>query len=65
MRAAVLAWVFFRCLRWLFWLGAVAYYIEFFMHRPDHLNQFGHLCLLPSFGCLAFHWQQFLRASLS
>jgi hypothetical protein len=43
MRATVLAWVFFRCLRWLFGLGAVAYYIEFFMHRPDHLNQFGHL----------------------
>jgi hypothetical protein len=43
MRAAILAWLFFRVLRWLLWLAAIAYNIEFMAHRPDHLNQFGHL----------------------
>jgi hypothetical protein len=43
MTAEVLAWQFFRCLRWLLWLGAAGYYIECVIHRPDHLNQFGHL----------------------
>jgi hypothetical protein len=45
MRGAMLGWLFFRCLRWLLWLGAVAYYIEFSLHRSNHLNQFGQLLL--------------------
>jgi hypothetical protein len=43
MRAAVLAWLFFRGLRWLLWLGALAYYVEYLIHSPNHVNQFGHL----------------------
>jgi hypothetical protein len=37
------AWVTFRILRLGLWLAAVAYYVEFFMNRPDHLTPFGHL----------------------
>ena len=41
--AAALGWLFFRCLRWVLWLCAIGYYIEFYLHRRDHLNSFGHL----------------------
>jgi len=40
---AIAAWQFFRGLRWLLWLAAIAYNIEFVLNRPDHVNQFGHL----------------------
>ena len=43
MHLTSLLWLFFRCLRWLLCLGAVAYCIEFYVHRSDHLNSFGHL----------------------
>jgi hypothetical protein len=43
MNTAIKAWLFFRCLRWLLWIGAIAYSIEFVLHRADHLNLFGHL----------------------
>jgi len=43
MNATVRAWLFFRALRWVLWLGTVAYYGEFMMNRGDHLTPFGHL----------------------
>src|SRR5262245_45746226 len=43
MNATVLGWMFFRCLRWLFWLSAAAYYLECRWNRADHINQFGQL----------------------
>ena len=36
MNATVRAWLFFRALRWVLWLGTVAYYGEFMMNRGDH-----------------------------
>src|ERR1051325_3354604 len=41
MNPAVL-WVFFRLLRWAFWLAAIAYFAQFAMFPMDHLNSFGH-----------------------
>jgi hypothetical protein len=49
MKVAYWGWLFFRCLRWLLWLSAVAYYIEFGVNIPDHLNQFGHLLIRTEF----------------
>jgi hypothetical protein len=49
MNAAIGTWLFFRILRWLLWLGSAAYYIEFFVHRPDHLNQFGNILITTEF----------------
>jgi hypothetical protein len=43
MRAEIGFWLFFRVLRWILWLSAIAYYVEFTLHRHGHLNQFGHL----------------------
>ena len=43
MTAAFPGWLFFRCLRWLFWLASVAYYVEVLVHRSQHINSFGHL----------------------
>ena len=37
------AWMMFRILRLGLWLATVAYYVHFFMNRPDHLTPFGHL----------------------
>jgi hypothetical protein len=37
------AWMVFRVLRWLLWVAFAAYNVEFLLHRPSHLNQFGHL----------------------
>jgi hypothetical protein len=37
------AWVTLRILRLGLWLAAGAYYVHFFMNRPDHLTPFGHL----------------------
>jgi hypothetical protein len=36
-------------MRWLFWMGAAAYYLEFVINRPDHLNHFGHLLRATEF----------------
>lgn len=38
-----LPWLFFRALRWLFWVGTAVYYTEFHFNRAHHLTQFGHL----------------------
>jgi hypothetical protein len=46
MREEILTWLFLRCTRWLLWLATVFYFLEFNLHRRDHLNSFGHL--LPS-----------------
>ena len=43
MNPTIAAWLFFRFLRWLLWLGVIAYSVEFVLNRPDHLTQFGHL----------------------
>jgi hypothetical protein len=53
MSASVAAWLFFRCLRWLLWIAAAAYYIEFFVHRPDHLNSFGNILPATEFWLFA------------
>jgi hypothetical protein len=45
----IAAWRFFRIMRWLVWLAAVGYYIEFLVNRPYHLNQFGHLLTTTEF----------------
>ena len=52
MSVSVAAWLFFRCLRWLLWIAAAAYYTEFYVHRSDHLNSFGHI--LPATEFLMF-----------
>lgn len=39
------AYLFSRILRWALWLVTVGYFIEFVVHRQDHLNSFGHLLL--------------------
>jgi hypothetical protein len=38
-------WIVLRVLRWLMWLGALAYYVEFLLNRRSHLGQFGSLML--------------------
>lgn len=43
MNPPVLAWLFFRVLRWLCWLTAIAYFAKFFINRDGHLTPFGHL----------------------
>jgi hypothetical protein len=43
MNPAIAAWLFFRSLRWLLWLGFVACTTEFVLNRSAHLNQFGNL----------------------
>jgi hypothetical protein len=52
MSVPVAAWLFFRCLRWLLWIATAAYYTEFYVHRSDHLNSFGHI--LPATEFLMF-----------
>ena len=37
------AWLAFRIVRWGLWFAAGAYYVLFFLDRPDYLTQFGHL----------------------
>jgi hypothetical protein len=39
----VLPWLFFRCVRWLLWLGFIVYSAEFVANQLGHLDQFGHL----------------------
>jgi hypothetical protein len=39
----------FRCLRWLLWIWAAGYYLEFIIHRADHLNDFSNLLLSTEF----------------
>jgi hypothetical protein len=43
MSTSVAGWLFFRCLRWLLWIATAALYAEFYIHRDDHLNSFGHI----------------------
>jgi hypothetical protein len=43
MSGPIAAWLFFRCLRWLLWIAAAAYFTEFYFNSPDHLDSFGHL----------------------
>jgi hypothetical protein len=38
MRAAVMPWLVFRCLRWLLWLAAIGYFIEFAINRTNHID---------------------------
>jgi hypothetical protein len=40
MSAPVVGWLFFRCLRWLLWIGAAAHYTDFYMHAPFRLSKF-------------------------
>ena len=49
MSPTVLAWMFFRCLRWAFWLAAAAYYLECRLNRADHVSQFGLLMPMTEF----------------
>lgn len=38
-------WLFFRRLRWLCWLSAIAYCIEFLNRKTSHYNSFGQLLM--------------------
>jgi hypothetical protein len=49
MKANYWGWLFFRSLRWLLWLSAVAYCIEFLVNRAGHLNSFCQLLLSTEF----------------
>ena len=40
---AVATWLFFRLLRWALLIASAAYYIEYTVHRSDHVNSFGQL----------------------
>lgn len=46
MREQIVTWLFFRCLRWVCWIATAAYFVEFYLHRRDHLSSFGQL--IPS-----------------
>jgi|SRR5262245_48202670 len=43
MRGAVAAWIVFRGLRWLLYLGWLGYCLAFVLDRSSHLNSFGQL----------------------
>lgn len=43
MTVTAMTWLLFRCLRWLFWAATVGYYIEFMVHKSDHLNSFNNM----------------------
>jgi hypothetical protein len=53
MSVSVAAWLFFRCLRWLLWIAAAAYYIEFYVHRTDYLKPSGHILPATEFWLFA------------
>jgi hypothetical protein len=40
---AVAVWRTLRALRWVLWLGIIAYYVYVAAFRDDHLTAFGHL----------------------
>jgi hypothetical protein len=42
---AVLAYQAARTVKWLLWVGFVAYALHFVQDRTPHLDQFGHLTL--------------------
>jgi hypothetical protein len=46
------AWLFFRCLRWVLWLGFLAYSAEYLANPLHHIDQFGHL--LPTTEAMMF-----------
>lgn len=48
-----MAWLFVRCLRWLLWAATVGYYIEFIVHRANHLNSFNHMLPTTEFWIFA------------
>jgi hypothetical protein len=52
MTSAVLAWFFFRVVRWLSWIVFFAYGVYFVSDRSPHLNSFGQL--LPSTEAVMF-----------
>jgi hypothetical protein len=43
MNPEILAWLFFRILRWACWLGFLGFCVYFVSDRQPHLNSFGHL----------------------
>ena len=45
MNAASLGWVSFRVLRWLCYLGLIAFSLYFISDRAPHTNSFGQLTL--------------------
>ena len=49
MHNLTVIWLFFRCMRWLLWLSAAAYNIEFVLNRSSHQNTFGHLLITTEF----------------
>jgi hypothetical protein len=53
MSVSVAAWLFFRCLRWLLWITAAAYYTEFYVHSSDYVNSFGHILPATEFWMFA------------
>jgi hypothetical protein len=65
MTVPVAAWLFFRCLRWLLWIASAALYTEFYVHRSDHLDSFGHILPATEFLNLRFLSQPFSQASLN
>jgi len=53
MSVPVAAWLFFRCLRWLLWIAAAAYYTESYVHSSDYVNSFGHILPATEFWMFA------------
>ncbi|MFL4977000.1 MAG: hypothetical protein ACJ8E1_12280 [Xanthobacteraceae bacterium] len=43
MNAAVVAWLAFRAMRWLFLLAYLALCLHFVLYRDTHLDPYGHL----------------------
>jgi hypothetical protein len=45
MNPALMTWLTLRILRWLLWLGFLAYGLHYLIYPEGHLDQFGHLRL--------------------
>jgi len=43
MNSAVAAWLFFRAVRWLSWIGLLVYGFHVLNYRSDHVTSLGHL----------------------
>jgi hypothetical protein len=43
MNSAIAAWLFFRAMRWLSWIGFLAYSAHVWNYRQDHVTSLGHL----------------------
>jgi hypothetical protein len=50
MSVSVAAWLFFR---WLLWIAAAAYCIEFYVRRTDYLKPSGHILPATEFWMFA------------